>query len=320
MTFNIPNTERQTYVESFLRQARANCLHEVVATAARAVPPADLRRELVACVPSEGLSFLQGTGIRDEDVYAVPCILVHCPRAIAFYRLLLGISQKQFYAAKTGLSSFKVLEERSVVPSRLIPLLGDFCRSVNQAISQLLLGFPRESLRADVAQLPIMTLGAQADGSWRTQIGSNATQAVFSSLKSIVRKAGAHFTETKTSISVRNSSGRQVTLMLSADPDVVIREEFAEGIVYKTAIEIKGGKDRSNVHNRAGEAEKSHQKARQDGAGDCWTIISLESGTLSKLKKESPSTREWFDLDEIRKQSGPGWNRIVLLTKAAMGI
>ena len=108
--------------------------------------------------------------------------------------------------------------------------------------------------------------------------------------------------------------------MLSADPDVVIREEFAEGVVYKTAIEIKGGKDRSNIHNRAGEAEKSHQKARQDGAGDCWTIISLESGNLDKLKQESPSTREWFDLDEIRKQSGPGWSRIVLLTKAAMGI
>ena len=113
MTFNIPNTERQTYVESFLRQARANCLHEVVAKAARTVSPADLRKELVAFVPSEGLSFLQGTGIRDEDVYAVPCILEHCPGAIAFYRLLLGISQKQFYAAKTGLSRFKVLEERT---------------------------------------------------------------------------------------------------------------------------------------------------------------------------------------------------------------
>ena len=165
-----------------------------------------------------------------------------------------------------------------------------------------------------------MTLGAQADGFWRTQIGSNATQAVFTSLKSIVRKAGARFKETKSSITVQNSSGRRVTLMLSADPDVVIREEFAEGVVYKTAIEIKGGKDRSNIHNRAGEAEKSHQKARQDGAGDCWTIISLESGNLDKLKQESPSTREWFDLDEIRKQSGPGWSRIVLLTKAAMGI
>ena len=108
--------------------------------------------------------------------------------------------------------------------------------------------------------------------------------------------------------------------MLSADPDVVIREEFIDGSVYKVAIEIKGGKDRSNIHNRAGEAEKSHQKARQDGAGDCWTVISLNNALLNKLRQESPSTREWFDLDEVQERSGPYWSRIVLLTKAAMGI
>jgi len=320
MKFNIPNTERQTYIEVFLRQARENCLHAVVAKTAREVAPKDLRRELVLHVPAEGLSFLQGTGIRDEEVYAVPCLLERNPRIVAFYRLLLGISQKQFYASKTGLSRFKVLEERSTVPAALKPCLGDFCCALNRAICQLFLNFPRLCLRSDIDQLPIMTLGAQADGSWRTQIGSSATQAVFASLKSIVKQTGSRFKETESSITVTNSSGRSVSLMLSADPDVVIREEFSNGSVYKTAIEIKGGKDRSNVHNRAGEAEKSHQKARQDGAGDCWTVISLENASLDKLKQESPSTREWFDLDQIRMQSGQYWDRIVLLTKAAMGI
>lgn len=320
MTFIIPKTERQIYVEEFLRNARKTCLHEVVAETACKVAPEVLRTELVAHVPAEGLSFLQGTGIRDEEVYVVPCLLAHRPGIIAFYRLLLGISQKQFYAPKTGLSKFKALEDGSPVPPALQPQLGDFCRAVNQAVSQLLLSFPRTDLRADVAQLPIMTLGAQADGSWRTQIGSGATQAVFDSLKSIVRDAGAQFLETKSSITVTNSSGRRVTLMLAADPDVVIREEFDGVSVYKTAIEIKGGTDRSNIHNRAGEAEKSHQKARQDGAGDCWTVISLDGTHLEKLRQESPSTREWFDLDEIRKQAGSYWNRVVLLTKAAMGI
>jgi hypothetical protein len=31
------------------------------------------------------------------------------------------------------------------------------------------------------------------------------------------------------------------------------------------AVEIKGGKDYSNIHNRIGEAEKSHQKAKKEG-------------------------------------------------------
>ena len=320
MPFRVPSTERQIYIEAFLRHARANCLHEVVATTASAVTPTALRKELITYVPTEGLSFLQGTGIRDEEVYVVPCLLVRCPSIIAFYRLLLGISQKQFYATKTGLSKFKILEDGAAVPSSLRPQLGDFCRAVNQAICQLLLNFPRMSLRADVSQLPIMTLGAQADGSWRTQIGSSATQEVFDSLKFIIRDAGAKFQETKLSISVTNNSGRRVTLMLAPDPDVVIREEVADVSVYKTAIEIKGGKDLSNIHNRAGEAEKSHQKAQQDGARDCWTVISLVGTSLDKLKQESPTTREWFDLDEIRKRCGPCWTRIVSLTKAAMGI
>ncbi|MBA2296221.1 MAG: XcyI family restriction endonuclease [Actinobacteria bacterium] len=30
---------------------------------------------------------------------------------------------------------------------------------------------------------------------------------------------------------------------------------------------LKGGADRSNAHNRAGEAEKSHQKTRVPGIG-----------------------------------------------------
>ncbi len=320
MAFSIPNTERQSFIESFLRDARACYLHEVVAETASMVSPADLRNELVSHVPAEGLSFLQGTDIRDEEVFVVPCLLERRPRIIAFYRLLLGISQKQFYTSETGMSRFKTMEDGISVPPELKPQLGELCRAINRSISQLLLSFPRPCLRADLAQLPIMTLGAQADGSWRTQIGSNATQAVFDSLKTIVREAGAHFHETKSRITVTNSSGRQVSLMLSADPDVVIREEFNDGSVYKVAIEIKGGKDRSNIHNRAGEAEKSHQKARQDGAGDCWTVISLNDSLLNKLRQESPSTREWFDLDEVQNRSGPYWSRIVLLTKAAMGI
>jgi len=40
------------------------------------------------------------------------------------------------------------------------------------------------------------------------------------------------------------------------------------------AIEVKGGTDVSNAHNRAGEAEKSHTKAKGKGFRDFWTIIS----------------------------------------------
>ena len=42
----------------------------------------------------------------------------------------------------------------------------------------------------------------------------------------------------------------------AADPDICIREELPSGKFRNlVAIEIKGGKDYSNVHNRIGEAE-----------------------------------------------------------------
>ena len=43
----------------------------------------------------------------------------------------------------------------------------------------------------------------------------------------------------------------------------------------RIAIEIKGGTDVSNLHNRLGEAEKSHQNARLLGFTQFWTIINL---------------------------------------------
>ncbi|WP_140490220.1 XcyI family restriction endonuclease [Bifidobacterium sp. UTBIF-68] len=39
------------------------------------------------------------------------------------------------------------------------------------------------------------------------------------------------------------------------------------------------------------DAEKSHQKAHQYGAQDCWTVIHLQGVDIEKLRQESPSTR-----------------------------
>ena len=106
----------------------------------------------------------------------------------------------------------------------------------------------------------------------------------------------------------------------TADPDVVIREDFGTSSEYKAAIEIKGGTDYSNVHNRAGEAEKSHAKAIHDGAGTCWTIIDLRGADMSRLRTESTSTREWIDLTEVLNRKGTTWDRLTQITRSAMGI
>lgn len=318
--FKVPDTGRQVYVAAFLEQVRKSSLHGAVKEVAANVYPQVLREEAVKFAPPDGLSILQRSGVRDEEVFALPSMLEREPGLLGYYRLLLGISQKQFYQTSTGLNIFKPMEDRREITVTARPHVAELCSHLNESTTRLLHALPDGSLRINVDQLPLLTLGAQADGSWRTQLGSKATKGVFEAMKSIVRDAGGEFTETESSITVMNSSGREVTLMLAPDPDVVIREDFGASSEYKAAIEIKGGSDYSNVHNRAGEAEKSHRKAKEDGAGTCWTIIELDRVNLAKLRQESPSTREWIDLREVRNRSGEYWERLIQITRSAMGI
>ncbi len=72
------------------------------------------------------------------------------------------------------------------------------------------------------------------------------------------------------------------------------------------AVEVKGGTDVSNIHNRLGEAEKSHQKAKGKGFTECWTIINA-AVDLTLAKRESPTTAQFFYLEKILDPGDPDW-------------
>lgn len=318
--FKIPSHKRQIYFANALEKARRLYLHESLLATCAGVDQALLRSELARYVPPSGLQILLGTAIRDEEVFATPCVLNQAPRLMSYYRLLLGVSQKQFYASATGLQVFASMETANQMSEKALELLPDLCLSFNRAITELLDVIPNDQLRFDVSNLPLMALGVQIDGSWRNVIGANATKNVFNSLKAIVKATGHRFEETDSSIMTINDSGRKVEVKLSSDPDVAIVEHFDDQPVFKVAIEIKGGSDNANVHNRAGEAEKSHQKAFASGMQDFWTVIKLQDVDLSSLKRESPSTRQWLDLSEVVNMSGESWELLVRLVRSAMGI
>ena len=92
-------------------------------------------------------------------------------------------------------------------------------------------------------------------------------------------------------LTIKNSANRTVTIALAADPDVRITEHFGTTVRQKVAIEIKGGTDVSNAHNRAGEAEKSHQKAKVQGFREFWTVIAKKGLNVQTLQAESPTTQ-----------------------------
>ena len=86
----------------------------------------------------------------------------------------------------------------------------------------------------------------------------------------------------------------------------------------KIAIEVKAGSDFSNIHNRIGEAEKSHQKARAAGYVECWTVVNVDKVDIETARRESPTTNRFYRISDILSETGAEFedfrHRVISLT------
>jgi XcyI restriction endonuclease len=240
------------------------------------------------------------------------------PTLVGYYRLLLGTSQKRFYRKGTDMGSFKSMETRGLFNPKRRPDLERFCTIMAESLAELVRQISPKITARDVSELPLLTLGAQLYGSNNNVIGKQATLDVFLSVVEIVKKFIV--TQDSSKIIVHNASKRKVIIVLSGDPDMRIQEEFEGKFRNILAIEIKGGTDVSNAHNRAGEAEKSHRKAKRQDFRDYWTIISLAGVDPTMLKQESPTTNSWFDVAQVLAREGNDWKEFRSRFAGAVGI
>jgi hypothetical protein len=149
-----------------------------------------------------------------------------------------------------------------------------------------------------VHELTLLTLGPQLRGSVLNVFGSRATRRVFELIESMI--GSAILSSGQKWLKLQNAAGRIVRIEFSSDPDICLREELPSGKFRNlVAIEIKGGMDYSNIHNRVGEAEKSHQKARKEGYVECWTMVGVADLNLELVRKESPSTDRFYHIERI---------------------
>ncbi|MGH7847747.1 MAG: XcyI family restriction endonuclease [Candidatus Binatia bacterium] len=285
--------------------ARKTWLTDALAEALAGIDPTTLKGELSTFIPTDVQRILAAAGIRDEHVFPTPAILEMKPTLLGYYRLLLGVPQKTFYSSATGMSRFKSMEARGVLNKNQKKALPVLCRALGGGLAELVRQMSPTVTQRDIAELPLLTLGARFQGSNNNTIGKQAVLDAFLSIREIIKD---HITqELQGRITVKNSAGRTVVIALAADPDVRVQEEFSGKLQNKVAIEIKGGTDKSNAHNRAGEAEKSHQKARGEGFRDFWTIIAKKGLDTEKLKMESPTTNSWFDAAQVLGRQGEDW-------------
>ena len=275
-------------------------------------------KELSDFVPKGKLTALAKRGLRGELVFPVPCLLEENPFLLGYYRLLLGFSQKEFYTTKFGISAFKSMENKGILSSANKPKIPDLCRGLIKSLCHLIDGVGINRLsRNFLDDLTLLTVGPQLRGGANVKKGTSGIVDVFEAIHDIVKHSS--FESTSNKIRINNAAGRKVIIEFSPDPDIVIHEEMSENNIRNIiAIEVKAGTDFSNIHNRFGEAEKSHQKAKLDGFVECWTVVNVDRYDLETAKKESPSTNRFYRISALKKRDDEEFmdfrNKIIALT------
>lgn len=295
--FKIPKPDLQITFFHRLKEIRKTFLLDALLSAVATLEIPKIDAELGNFVSHRGLQKVAGWGLRGEIVFAVPCILHTNPKLLGYYRLLLGFSQKQFYGSQYGFGPFKPMEEKGLLSASNEAALPELCQALCASAALFIQGIDDLS-QESVHELTLLTLGPQLRGGALNILGTRATRRVFDLISSIVESAVLSGTDR--SLEIQNAAGRPVKVEFAPDPDICIREELPSGKFRNlVAIEIKGGRDYSNIHNRIGEAEKSHQKAKKQGYVECWTMVGVLDLDMALARRESPTTDRFYLIENI---------------------
>ena len=136
----IPSPQLQIDFSFALAQIRGLYLQEALLETIEKMDIAWIDKELNKLVPKQSLKALARHGLRGELVFPVPSVFAQNPRLLGYYRLLLGFSQKSFYSGETGLSRFKPMEEKGIIPKGAVDLQPELCAALIRASVQLVDG------------------------------------------------------------------------------------------------------------------------------------------------------------------------------------
>ncbi len=315
---NIPVPELQIDFSFALGQARSLYLQDALSKTVEGLDLGVLDRELLNHVHQDSLKALEKHGLRGELVFSVPCVLEANPYLLGYYRLLLGFSQKEFYTKQFGSSGFKSMEARGTLTQKNREMLPELCQGLIKSAAALVDGIGADRLSRElIDDLTLLTVGPQLRGGANVKKGVAGIVDVFQIIHNIVEHAATNSSTGK--IEISNAAGRKVLIEFAPDPDIVIREEM-NSTRYRNiiAIEVKGGTDFSNIHNRVGEAEKSHQKAKTSGYVECWTVVNVDGIDMNMARRESPSTNKFYRLSALKSMTGDEYQdfkeRVISLT------
>jgi hypothetical protein len=318
VTFKVPVPDTQIDFATALLGLRGLYLKDALSATVKNLAIPDIDKELAVYVPAHSLAVLASHGLRGELVFPVPLVLCANPRLLGYYRLLYGYSQKEFYTTVSGLGRFKGMEEQGVIRRKVKSEIDDLASALCEAGTRLVAGIGTGKISAGLLDdLTLLTLGPQLRGGANVRKGEAGIRTVFNVIQEIVRDSVIATTGAR--MEIKNSSGRTVLIEFAPDPDIIIHEEMRKGVFRQiVAIEVKAGSDFSNIHNRIGEAEKSHQKAKNNGYAECWTVVNVDKIDMAMARRESPSTNRFYRISDLVSAAGQDYqdfrDRVVSLT------
>lgn len=316
----LPDPTLQIEFATLLEGARSLVLAEALRKTVGSLSAKLLDTELAKFVDDSSLTRIASHGIRGEAIFPVPSLLTARPSLIGYYRLLHGYSQKQFYTSATGCSPFKTMETKGVLTPTAAGKLTELCRAFADSGSKLLSGLGDRASQATLFQeLALLTLGAQFRGGANNQRGTAGIRTVFEIVRKVVHAGIVSAGESQ--IEVTNAAGKRVSIEIAADPDIFIFSVLDNGERRPiVAIEVKAGEDHSNIWNRIGEAEKSHQQAKARGVTECWTIINDAKADRNKLRTSSPTTNRFYQLLELADSGSDQFSDFALRVRDMIGL
>ncbi len=289
-----------------LKAARRLQLQPAISAAVHDIGVPVIDTELQRLVPLPALNHVAGLGLRGERVFPVPAIIAHAPPLIGYYRMLLGLSRKEFSQSnRLGYAPWLAAEESGILPPRLAAVLDQFCAALIAPLTELVAAMGTFDDR-DLSDLTLLTLGPTLQGGRNNVIGSRAALDVLNAIRALVAPWIVY--ETDRLIRFTTPGGRTFEAVAASDPDLRIDEGTGTDATPVVAIEIKGGADVSNAHNRAGEAEKSQIKAIGMGYAHRWTVIRMQGVNRQRIREETPSSTELFEAGGVIDQVGPDWD------------
>lgn len=318
---NLPDPELQANFATALSEIRTSYLQDALRSAIGALSVPTIDGELAKFVPAHSLTTLAAHGLRGEMMFPVPSVLRENPRLLGYYRLLYGYSRKEFYTSATGFGRFFAMEDRGVVGTASDQSISEACETMCKSGALLLAAISNTAVSATLLDdLTLLTLGPQLRGGANVRKGSAGIRTVFNAITELVRDAVV--SSTNNQITIRNAADRTVLIEFAPDPDIIIREEMRAGHFRELiAIEVKAGSDFSNIHNRIGEAEKSHQKAKAAGYVECWTVVNVDRIDIAMAHRESPSTNRFYRISDVIAAEGEDYwdfrDRVISLTGIA---